>query len=113
MWLPGSSGMGTVVTWSNESVEATNAMYSGSATTATPAMSTRWLPTLSNGRCSTMTSVLNLAFDEAELEQREGNDNCHQHHRLRGGATQVECLLSVLINLENKDHCRLHRPPVG
>src|SRR5271170_914474 len=68
---------------------------------------------VNNGRRSTMASVLDLAFDEAELEQRKRYDDHHQNDRLRGGAAQVQPLLPILVDLENEDHRRLHRTPVG
>src|ERR1700681_1174707 len=81
---------------------------------ATPAISTRWLTIDPSGRFSTMTrSVLDLALDEAELGDRERDDNRHQDHRLRGGAAEVERLHAVLIDLEHEDGGGLHRTAVG
>ena len=49
---------------------------------------------------------MHLALDEAELNERERDDDGHQHDRLHRRAAEIERLEAVLVNLVDQDRGR-------
>src|SRR4029453_3134421 len=61
-------------------------------------------------RSSWCSSVLDLALDVAELDDRQRDDDHHQDDRLRGRASEIETLEAVRIDLVHEDFGRLCGP---
>src|SRR6185369_1659937 len=96
-------------------VEATNVMYTGSATISTPNSRTRCVRRMRPGRRSTirLISVVDPFLDETELQHRQDDDDGHQDHRLRRRATNVQRLEAVIIDLVHQDNNVLARAALG
>src|SRR5712692_1600924 len=80
-------------------------MYTGKATISTPSTRTACAANVSQGRFSTICSlsIMHPALDEAELEDREGDYDCHEHHRLRRRAAEIERAETIVVDLEHEN----------
>src|SRR4051812_2901741 len=92
-------------------VEPTSTIQIGRAKTTTAAISRAWASqalrgvtplasvapraSVTPGAAAMGASVVDTAFDEAELDGREADDDQHQDHRLRRGGAEVEVHPSV------------------
>ena len=118
--VPGTSGIGACSTSSTASVDATNVMYTGSATIATPRSSTMVRedgepgPVLDHvGSCCDLISTGPSARRSGTARSVSAITIDHQHHRLRRRAAEVEALEAVVVHLEHEDLGGLRRAAAG